>query len=125
MAFTADQLRMLKHVFTDFQGKTKQEKEEAMKLYEQVLAVVDPKKPVVVSKGKALMEVFESIQQHAVEFIEEGDALSINWVDVNAEVNEQSLDDYFKTELTKKGFDPKKIGFNYGDGHWMTVYFRK
>lgn len=51
--------------------------------------------------------------------------ITIEVQDVNAKLMDKDRINYIKDVLESNGFMSEKVGFNFGDGHWLTLYIRK
>lgn len=70
--------------------------------------------------------VIESLGDFIIQYDEYGEnEITMEVQDVNAKVMEMDLVEYIKKVLESNGFISEKIGFNFGDGHWVTVYVKE
>lgn len=94
--------------------------------------VLFPKVTKEDSKKKS--EAYKSLAAIVIEslgdFIKQYDKYGENEItmevqDVNAKVMGMDLMEYIKNVLESNGFMSEKIGFNFGNGNWMTVYVKE
>lgn len=79
------------------------------------------------SKNKGVATIVrESLGDFIKQYDEYGEnEITMEVQDVNAKVLEMDLLEYIKKVLESNGYISEKIGFSFGNGHWMTVYVKE